>query len=245
MTSEFAWYLSCCTGFGFLEKGHAFKDALIQNREVTHGVFAYPVLMAADILMYDADIVPVGKDQKQHVEMARDMAGSFNAAYGKEIIKMPEVVIDDRVMTIPGLDGRKMSKSYGNEIALFCDEATLKKKVMSIKTDSTGLEEAKTLAGTLVGDLHLLFAGEKATQDLAKRLAGGGMGWGHAKEELFSVINAAVNDFRVEYDRIRKDEGYLHSVLKEGATRAFDISLPVLNRVREAVGFGPYGYRKC
>lgn len=242
MVTEFAWYLSCCIGFGFLEKGHAFKDALAENRDVNHGVFAYPVLMAADILMYDPDIVPVGKDQKQHVEMARDMAGAFNAAYGAEVIKLPEVVIDEKVQSIPGLDGRKMSKSYGNEIPLFCDAATLKKKVMSIKTDSSGVHEAKQLRLTLLGDLFAHFASAEQFNDLEKRLAQGGMGWGHAKEELYQVIDAAIAAPRERYNKIRADEQYLNSVLQEGSERGFAIAEGVLNRLRKAVGFRPCPY---
>jgi len=237
MVTEFAWYLSCVTGYGFLEKGHAFKDAQAADKDVNHGVFAYPVLMAADILMYEPDIVPVGKDQKQHVEMARDMAGSFNAVYGEGTIKIPEVAIDERVMVIPGLDGRKMSKSYGNEIPLFCDEGTLKKKVMSIKTDSTALEAPKELKGNLVGDLYQLFATKAGYDDLAARLKAGGMGWGHAKEELFVVINDELKQKREHYNKIRSDQKFLSSVLTSGAKRAFEISMPILNKVRKAVGF--------
>lgn len=235
--AEFAWYLSCVTGLGLLEKAHAFKDAQAQARDVSHGVFAYPVLMAADILMYDADVVPVGKDQKQHVEMARDMAGSFNALYGAELIKLPEPAIDERVMTIPGLDGRKMSKSYDNVIPLFCEEKTLRKLVLSIKTDSTPLEAPKTLAGTLIADLFKLFGTAEQYQDLEKRLAVGGLGWGHAKDELFQVINAHVAEPRTRYNQLRADEKKLEQVLDSGAKRAFEISEPVLNRVRRAVGF--------
>jgi len=243
LVAELAWYLSCCTGFGFLEKGHSFKDALANDREVNHGVFAYPVLMAADILIYDADIVPVGRDQKQHVEMARDMAGFFNAAYGAQIIKLPDVVIDEKVMSVPGLDGRKMSKSYNNEIPLFCDEVTLKKKIMSIKTDSTPLEEPKTLSGTLLGELYSLLASDSQIADLAARLARGGMGWGHAKEELFQVINDFLKPHRFKYDEIRKDEKFLKSVFEEGAARAFERARTMLDRVRQAVGFEPFRLR--
>lgn len=237
LVAEFAWYLSCATGLGLLEKAHAFKDAQAQSRDVNHGVFAYPVLMAADIVMYDADIVPVGKDQKQHVEMARDMAGSFNALFGGGYIKLPEPVIDERVMTIPGLDGRKMSKSYGNEIALFGDEKSLKKAILSIKTDSTPLEAPKVLQGTLISDLYSLFATPAQYGDLEKRLASGGMGWGHAKEELFQVINDHVKEPRARYVKLRADEKALSAVLDDGAQRAFEIAQPVLNRVRNAVGF--------
>ena len=234
--TELSWYLSCCTGFGFLEKAHAFKDAVSQSKEVSHAIFAYPILMAADILLYDTDIVPVGKDQKQHVEMARDMAGSFNAIYG-DVIKLPEPVIQESVMTIPGLDGRKMSKSYNNEIPLFSSEKILRKKVMSITTDSSDMEAPKDLEGTLVGQLFDLFATKDQYRDLESRLKAGGLGWGHAKEELFQAINDKVKDARTEYDKLRVDENYLKKVLKEGATKAEDIANPVLSRIRRAIGF--------
>ncbi|MCB0309996.1 MAG: tryptophan--tRNA ligase [Bdellovibrionales bacterium] len=241
MVCEFAWYLSCVTGFGFLEKGHAFKDSLSQSKDVNHGVFAYPVLMAADILMYDADIVPVGKDQKQHVEMSRDMAGSFNAIYGN-IIKLPEVVIDETVMSIPGLDGRKMSKSYNNEIPLFIDESALRKKIMSIKTDSSDVNDVKELDDSLVGQLFGYFASKEQYADLRNRLAAGGLGWGHAKQELFEAVNTELRDARERFYELRRDDVALHKVLRDGAERAFEIALPVLNRVRKAVGFTKFDF---
>jgi tryptophanyl-tRNA synthetase len=244
MVSELAWYLSCCTGIGLLEKAHAYKDASSQQREVNHGVFAYPVLMAADILMYDPDVVPVGKDQKQHVEMARDMAGSLNALFGEGVLKLPLPQVEEDVMSVPGLDGRKMSKSYGNEIPIFIDEKGLRKLIMSIKTDSTPLEEPKTLAGSLVGDLYKLFASPSQTTDLSTRLLKGGLGWGHAKDELFQVINAYFSEARTRYADLRKDEAFLENVLASGADRAYDIGVPVLNRVRKAVGFGPFRYHR-
>lgn len=245
MVTEFAWYLSSVTGMGLLEKAHAYKDAAAQAKELNHAVFAYPVLMAADILMYDVDVVPVGKDQKQHVEMARDMAGSFNALTGSEAMKLPTPVIDERVMTIPGLDGRKMSKSYGNEIGLFSDEKTLRKLVMSIKTDSTALEEKKVLKGSLVGDLFELFAPPAAVTDLSERLAKGGLGWGHAKEELFNAINDSVREPRDRYYDLRANAKHLNDVLEDGASRAFAVAKPVLDRVRAALGFrkAPLEYR--
>lgn len=243
MVTEYAWCLSCCTGMGLLQKAHSYKDAVSDGREVNHGVFAYPVLMAADILMYDADVVPVGKDQKQHVEMARDMAGSVNAVYGEGIIKPPEPKINEDVMVIPGLDGRKMSKSYGNEIPLFCDEKTLKKKVMSITTDSTPLEDPKTLDGSLLGDLYKLFSSEEQYQDLSTRLDAGGLGWGHAKQELFELILEHLSEARAKFFELRPDTDELDRILKSGAERAFAISEPVLNRLREAVGFSRFGYK--
>ncbi|MEY4668980.1 MAG: hypothetical protein RL518_1679 [Pseudomonadota bacterium] len=233
--TELSWYLSCVTGHGLLEKAHAFKDAAAKGQEVNMGTFSYPVLMAADILLYDTDIVPVGKDQKQHVEMARDMAGSLNAAYG-ELLKLPEPLIQEEVMTIPGLDGRKMSKSYSNEVPLFCDEKSMRKKLMSLKTDSTGLEEPKTLAGTTVGELYALFATQAQYEDLAARLAKGGMGWGHAKEELFVAINDHVKEMRDRYNAYRQDEALLHRELAKGAEKAQAVASQTIKRVRHAVG---------
>lgn len=237
MVGEYAWYLSCSTGLGLLQKAHSYKDAVAQSREVNHGVFAYPVLMAADILMYDADIVPVGKDQKQHVEMARDMAGSINAVYGEGTVHLPEPLINEQVMTIPGLDGRKMSKSYGNEIPLFSTEKELRKKIMSIITDSTPLEEPKKFEGTLLAQLYELFATSEQAADLSKRLAAGGMGWGHAKQELFEVINEHLKEPRERYFELRSDVNGLNAILDHGAERAFEIALPILNRMRVAHGF--------
>jgi len=233
--TELMWYLSCVTNLGLLEKAHAYKDAAAQGQDVNHGVFAYPVLMAADILLYEPDVVPVGKDQKQHVEMARDIAGALNAIYG-DTLKLPEPLIREEVMLIPGLDGRKMSKSYNNEIPLFCDEKSLRKKLMSLKTDSTPMEEPKVLDGTLVGDLYKLFATRDQVADLTSRLSKGGMGWGHAKEELFAVINDHVKEMRAQYVELRKDEKNLHGVLAQGAERARMRAQPTLNRVRHAFG---------
>ena len=233
--TELTWYLSCVTGHGLLEKAHAFKDAQAKNQEVNMGTFCYPVLMAADILLYDTDVVPVGKDQKQHVEMARDMAGSLNSLYG-ELLKLPEPVIQEEVMLIPGLDGRKMSKSYNNEVPLFCDEKTLRKKLMSLKTDSSGMEEPKTLAGTTLGELFALFGTKAQHEDLAARLAKGGMGWGHAKDELFVVINAHVKEMRERYQEFRKDEVLLRKELAKGAEKAQAVASQTINRVRHAVG---------
>lgn len=234
--TELTWYLSCVTGMGYLQKSHAYKDATAQNQDVNHGVFAYPVLMAADILLYAPDIVPVGKDQKQHVEMARNMAGSLNAAFGEDLLKLPEPYINESVMTIPGLDGRKMSKSYGNEIPLFSSEKDLRKKIMSIQTDSSGLEEPKELDGTLVGQLFTFFSTPSEYSDLKSRLAAGGLGWGHAKQELFEVINRELSEPRARYYSIREDESKLNSLLEEGRDRARAIGEPVLNRVRTALG---------
>ncbi len=242
MVAEYAWYLSCSTGMGFLQKAHAYKDAVAKDKEVNHGVFAYPVLMAADILMYDADIVPVGKDQKQHVEMARDIAGSINSTYGEGTIHLPQPLVNENVMTIPGLDGRKMSKSYNNEIPLFCTEKQLRKKVMSITTDSTPLEEPKELVGTLLGDLFKLFASDEQFADLEMRLKAGGLGWGHAKDELFQLINQHVQEPRAKYDELKANPEHLAETLRHGAEKAFAIAEPILNRLRTAVGMAKFPF---
>ncbi len=236
--TELAWYLSCVTGYGFLEKAHAFKDAQSKDREVNHGVFAYPVLMAADILLYDPDVVPVGKDQKQHVEMTRDMAGSWNALFG-ETLKLPEVLIREEVMTIPGLDGQKMSKSYNNVIPVFAKEADLKKAVMSIVTDSTPVEAPKTMKGTLLGTFFDVCASKETKNDIEVKLKAGNFGWGHAKLALFEVLNEMLSPARKEYESLRSDEKKLEAILLEGRDKAKSVALNVLGRVREAAGFRP------
>jgi len=243
LVSELSWYLSCCTGVGFLEKAHAYKDAAAKEREVNHGVFAYPVLMAADILLYDSDVVPVGKDQKQHVEMARDMAGSFNAIFGQGVIKLPQPLVDESVMSIRGLDGRKMSKSHNNEIPVFSDEKTLKKLIMSIKTDSSPVEAPKSLRESIIGDIFIPLATKTEVHDLEQRLAAGGLGWGQAKEELFELLNNHLTEPRKHYQALRRDESFLWSVLDDGAKRAFEISRGVLDRIRHAIGYRAYQYR--
>jgi tryptophanyl-tRNA synthetase len=236
IVTELAWYLGCVTGLGFIEKAHAAKDAKEKNKEISFGTFAYPVLMAADILLYDADIVPVGKDQKQHVEMARDMAGSFNHAYKADIIKLPEPKIEEQTMIVPGLDGRKMSKSYGNIIPLFSSEKELRKKVLSIATDSTPLEDPKTMEGTLLGKIFQALATKEEYADLEKRLQKGGLGWGHAKEELAQIIHKQVGHLYEPYLELRKNEKKLDEILALGAKKANTIAQNVIDKVRVAVG---------
>lgn len=234
--TELAWYLACHTGVGFLEKAHAYKDAKAKNKELNSGIMFYPILMAADILLYDTDLVPVGKDQKQHVEMARDMAGTINSLYGANTLKLPESKIKADVMTIPGLDGQKMSKSYNNTIPLMLPEKQLRKKVMSLITDSSDLEAKKSLENTALGGLFKLFADDDEYQDLEARLNAGGLGWGHAKDELFEAINREISPYRERYQELRADETFLNKVLADGAERAQEIVSPIMARVRKAIG---------
>jgi tryptophanyl-tRNA synthetase len=237
MVCEYSWYLSCFTGVGLLNKAHAYKDALAKNKDVNHGLFAYPVLMAADIMMYDADVVPVGKDQKQHVEFARDMAGAINALYGEGTVKAPEPLINEQVMIIPGLDGQKMSKSYNNVIPLFASDKQFRKTVLSLVTDSSALEEPKVLDGTVLGELMKLFATPSDYNELSTKLARGGYGWGHAKQDLCDAILREIGGARKIFAEIIEDRNYLDSVLLEGAAKAWQKGKPVLNRLREAMGF--------
>jgi tryptophanyl-tRNA synthetase len=235
--TEYTWYLTNVTGFGFLEKAHAFKDAVAKGKDINLGLFLYPVLMAADILMYDADVVPVGKDQKQHVEMARNMAGSFNSIYGEEIIKLPTPLIREDGDLITGTDGQKMSKSYGNIIEIFAPEKALKESVMKITTDSTPLEDPKSMAETPLGQLYRLFGSKDAYADLESRLQKGGLGWGHAKLELFELINQKLAEPRKIYNELRADEATLKQLLSTGAEKATARAKPILQRVRAALEF--------
>jgi tryptophanyl-tRNA synthetase len=233
--TELTWYLSCVTGVGMLEKAHAFKDAVENGLDANMGLFSYPLLMSADILLYDARIVPVGKDQKQHVEMARDFAGSFNAVYG-EVLVLPEACIQEDVMIIPGLDGRKMSKSYNNTIPLFCSVDELKRKIFSITTDSTPLEASKAVEGTALGVFYKHFSSEETYKDFSSRMLKGGLGWGHAKQELLDVIDAYISPLRAYYNELRQDVPFLKKTLSDGAERAHEIAASVLQRVRHSMG---------
>lgn len=242
LVTELTWYLNCVTGVGLHQKSHAYKDSLSKGDDPNMGLFNYPALMAADILLFESEIVPVGKDQKQHVEFARDMAGSFNSLFGENLLRLPEPLIREEVMVIPGIDGQKMSKRYGNTIPLFSSEKNLRKKVMAITTDSSEMEDPKEINDTLFGQYFSLFATEDQYQDLRTRMLNGGLGWGHAKQELFEVINSQLKDSREKFFELRANEDYLWSALSHGAKKAFEIAEPVLNRVRKAVGNRPYQF---
>jgi len=234
--AELTWLLACVLGTGALERAHAFKAAQADGREINVGTFLYPVLMAADILIYDSNLVPVGKDQKQHVEMARDMAIAFNHRFG-EVFVLPEPLIRDDVATIPGLDGRKMSKSYGNTVELWLPEKQLRKKIMSIVTDSKGVEDVKDPETCNVFALYKLFATPEQVAELAARYRAPGMGYGHAKQALFEVMEARLGPARARYEALLAEGAELDAALEAGARRARGVAAGVLARAREASGF--------
>jgi len=236
---ELSWTLSCITSMGALERAHAYKAAKDRGEEnlINHGVFSYPVLMAADILLYDSDVVPVGKDQVQHVEMARDMVLRFNHLYGDGGLKLPAPVVQEEVQTIIGTDGRKMSKSYNNTIPVFLPAKKLRKAIMKIETDSKGLEEPKDPDTCNVFTLYRLFADAEHQADLADKYRAGGFGYGHAKQALFDEMDAHLAPFRERYEALRADEDQLEDILTAGAARARETGGAVLDRVRTAIGF--------
>ncbi len=234
--TELTWLLSVLTPMGLLERCHAYKDALANNFSPTHGLFAYPVLMAADILIYDADIVPVGKDQKQHVEVTRDLAIKMNETFGKDLLRLPEPSILPELATIPGLDGRKMSKSYGNTIELFLEEKPLKKKIMSIQTDSTPVEAPKDPEGSSILGLYRLVADADAVRQMEADFRAGGVGYGDFKKRLFEAIWAYFAPARERRAELERDSAYVDTVLREGGERARAVARKTLNRVRNAMG---------
>lgn len=238
--NELAWMLSCVTNMGVLQRAHAYKaakDEGIEN-EIPHGLFAYPVLMAADILIYDSDIVPVGSDQIQHVEMTRLMARHFNAAYGGEFLKVPEPRVQKDVATVPGIDGRKMSKSYGNIIEPLTTSKKLRKQVMKIATDSTPMEEPMDPTDCNVFALYKLFSDEAEQAELAEKYARSDFGYGHAKQTLYEKMDAYFEPYREKYDKLIADPDYLDDVLEAGAKKVRPIVDDVMGRCREATGLG-------
>ena len=232
---ELAWFLSCLTPMGLLERCHSYKDKLAHGFDASHGLFAYPVLMAADILIMQSDLVPVGKDQKQHLEVTRDIAIKFNNAYG-ECFKIPDAYIPDTVATIPGTDGQKMSKSYNNTIQLFEDMKSIKKKIMSIVTDSTPMEQPKEPEGNSIYELYKLFATPEETAEMAAKFRAGNYGYGHAKKELFAIYERTFAPFREKREKLAADPDYVEDILKSGAARARAEAAKNMDKVRSAVG---------
>lgn len=236
---ELSWILSTQVNLGILERAHAFKAARDKGREINLGTFSYPVLMAADILLYDTNVVPVGKDQKQHVEMARDFAAGFNHRYGAEIFVLPEPLIRQEVATVPGVDGQKMSKSYNNTLELFLPPKKLRKKVMKVVTDSKEMDEPKDPETCNVYALHALFASEQEHADLADRYRAGGMGYGHAKQALFEAMDRFLKEPRERYEELLAHPERVDTVLEDGAEKARSVALATMDRVRAATGLRP------
>ena len=233
--TELTWILSCITSKGMMERAHAYKDAMAKAQEVSIGLFCYPVLMACDILIYDSNFVPVGQDQRQHLEITRDLALRFNHLYGEAFV-IPEAIIEKEVATIPGLDGRKMSKSYGNVIPLLAPEKQFRKAVMKITTDSKSVDEKKDPETCSVFALYKCFAGKEEQQALAERYRAGGMGYGEAKQVCFETLNAELKGPREIYQQIRNDNTKLNGILESGRDKARVIARQVIDRVRGKVG---------
>ncbi len=233
--TELAWILSTVAPMGLFERAHSYKDKLARGVAATVGLFNYPVLMAADILIYDSDIVPVGKDQKQHIEMTRDLAVKMNETFG-QIFKLPEPRIQPATETVPGIDGQKMSKSYGNNIDIFGDEKEARKRVMSIVTDSTPVDAPKDPANSTIFKLYSLVASKNEIAEMRERFLKGGTGYGDFKKQLFEKLWEYFAPMRRRREEILGDKSYIDDVLARGAQRANEIADRVMKRVREAVG---------
>jgi tryptophanyl-tRNA synthetase len=233
--TELTWILSTVSPMGLLERAHSYKDKLARGMQATVGLFSYPVLMAADILIYDSDIVPVGKDQKQHIEITRDLAVKMNETFG-DVFKLPEPRIQAATETVPGLDGLKMSKSYGNTIDIFADEKEMRKRVMSIVTDSKPVEAPKDHATSTIFQLYSLFASKNEIAEMRERFQKGGTGYGDFKKQLFEKLWEYFSPMRKRREEILADKLYVDSVLVRGARRANEVAEDVMTRVRSAVG---------
>lgn len=240
---ELTWILTCMTAKGLMNRAHAYKAAIADNeaagrkdldKEITMGLFCYPILMAADILMFNAKKVPVGRDQIQHLEMTRDIAGRFNHQFGEHFI-LPEAVVDEDTAVLAGLDGRKMSKSYNNTIPLFESEKKLRKLIMKIKTNSLAPEEPKDPDACTLFAIYKAFATKEETAAMAQRYRNG-IAWGTMKQELFEHLNEVLKGPRDTYNELVKSPGDIDTVLKQGAVRAREYAVPMLDRVKKAIG---------
>jgi tryptophanyl-tRNA synthetase len=243
-TFELSTMLMAFSSKGLMNRAHAYKAAVQANNErgddpdagVNMGLFTYPVLMAADIILFDSDVVPVGSDQVQHIEMAQDIAQAVNFNYKQEVLKVPQAAVQKEVAVIPGLDGRKMSKSYGNSIPLFCSEKELRKLIMRIVTNSQAVEESKDPEASQIYHIYKLFATAEEQAALAARYRAGGMGWGEAKEELFRAANRELGPLRQRFEALMADPAGLDAVLARGAERARPIAAATVARFRRAAG---------
>jgi tryptophanyl-tRNA synthetase len=236
-TCELAWMLTTVTPMGLLQRAHSYKDKLAQGMKPDHGLFAYPVLMAADILQFNSNLVPVGQDQKQHLEMTRDIATDFNQAYGREVFVLPEPHILEGVAVVPGVDGRKMSKSYGNTLRMFWPEKQLSKAVMSIVTDSSPVEAPKDVEQS-VFQLWSLFADECARKAMFARAKAGGLGYGDVKKDLLKRLLEYFGPLREKREALAKRPDDVEDVLADGAKRARALAAPIFAAARDAAGLG-------
>jgi tryptophanyl-tRNA synthetase len=237
--TELTWILSCVTPMGLLERCVSYKDKIGQGISPSHGLFAYPVLQAADILIFDSDVVPVGKDQKQHLEVTRDVAQKFNDRYGEGLLRIPEPRIREETAVVPGLDGQKMSKSYDNTIEIFEEtEKKLRKKIMGILTDSTPVESPKDPEHSYLVQLYSLFADATEVEAMKASYRAGGTGYGHYKQQLFEKTWSYFEPMRERRAALVADPAYVDGVLETGAKRARQKAREVLDRVRKATGLG-------
>ena len=233
---ELTWYLNCFSPFQRLQLAHSFKDKSDKLSEVNTGLFIYPVLMAADILLYDANIVPVGKDQVQHLEITRDIASRFNHKYPNSFV-LPETKVDERVMIVPGTDGQKMSKSYNNFIDIFLPDKKLRKQIMGIKTDSTNMEHKKDAEVCNIYKIYKLLSTEEQATALFEKYAAGNYGYGDAKQELFKLICVTYSAEREKFNQLMENKAIIDEELEKGAVKARVIAKEVLARVRRNIGY--------
>tara|TARA_B100000700_G_C14988038_1_gene829839 strand:+ start:90 stop:1055 length:966 start_codon:yes stop_codon:yes gene_type:complete len=233
--TELSWLLSTVTPMGFLNRCHSYKDKTERGLEATHGLFAYPVLMASDILIYDSNVVPVGDDQKQHLEVTRDIAIKFNNLYG-DVFVIPEPKIREDKARVPGLDGQKMSKSYGNILEIFGEEKATRKKIMSIMTDSTPVEDPKDASNSIILDLFSLVASDQKFEEMKDDFLKGGFGYGDFKKRLFEAFWEYFEPMRARRKEICEDPQYIENILNEGAERAREAASTTLKRARRACG---------
>ena len=233
---ELTWYLNCFSPFQRLQLAHSFKDKSDKLSEVNTGLFIYPVLMAADILLYDANIVPVGKDQVQHLEITRDIASRFNHKYPNSFV-LPETKVDERVMIVPGTDGQKMSKSYNNFIDIFLPDKKLRKQIMGIKTDSAPMEDKKDAEVCNIYKIYKLLSTEEQATALFEKYAAGNYGYGHAKQELFELICETYSAEREKFNQLMENKAIIDEELEKGAVKARVIAKEVLARVRKNIGY--------
>lgn len=237
--NELAWILSTLCPMGLLERCHSYKDKVAKGFAASHALFAYPALMAADILLYDSDAVPVGKDQKQHLEVTRDLAGKINDTFGEGLLKMPEAIISEATAVVPGLDGQKMSKSYGNTLPIFGEEKPLRKLInKKVVTDATPLEAPKPTENSIILALYKLFATPEQYQAMVDAHHAGGIGYGQFKKDLFEAYWEYFRSAREKREWILAHPEYVDEVLNSGAARAREEAAKVLTRVRKAVGLG-------